>query len=346
MTFVRRLLFPGLLLLVAGTSYLLAAPITPANFAAAALYSREHGGMGLRVQQGGRLFEDYIPGFSAQTPHRIFSGTKNFVAVTALIAMQEGLLDLNEPASKTLTEWQNDRRRTITLNQLLSQTSGLDAGAEIIGSARDQMGAALRVRLIDPPGARFHYGPVGYQAFGEVLKRKLRPTGRSVEGYMRDKIFKPLHIDIASWKHDDAGNPLMHAGLWLTAEQWEKFGDFIKDQFYKPKKQILNPQLFPLLFIGHHANSAYGLGFWLNRPPPSPRLQKMTDLEPAIDGMQLYPDGPKDIYAACGTSHQRLYIIPSLDLVIVRFGFGSPFSDGDFLSRLLTGHPHPDAHTH
>jgi hypothetical protein len=39
-------------------------------------------------------------------------------------------------------------------------------------------------------------------------------------------------------------------------------------------------------------------------------------------------------------------MIPSLDLVIVRFGQETAFSDGDFLSRLLTGKPHPDAHTH
>ncbi len=346
MSLRSRLLFTGLLLL-AGAGGLQAYEVTPANFAMAAAFSRSHGGLTLRVEKGGRVIgEDYIQGFSADTPHRIFSGTKNFVAITALIAQQEGLLDLDEPASKTLTEWQHDRRRSITLNQLLSQTSGLEPGADIIGSARDQMAAALDVRLIDPPGTRFHYGPVGYQAFGEVLKRKLRPSGRSVEGYMRAKLFNPLHIDIASWKHDDAGNPLLHAGLWLTTEEWIKLGQFVLDELDHNKKQVVNPEMFPLLFIGHHANPAYGLGFWLNRPPPSPRLQKMTDLQPAIDGPQLYPGGPKDLYAACGTSKQRLYIIPSLDLVIVRFGYSNPFSDGDFLSRLLTGKPHPDAHTH
>jgi CubicO group peptidase (beta-lactamase class C family) len=341
-----RLLAIGLLFLVA-TPLFAAYQITPQSFAMAAQYSRHHGGLGLRVQQGGRVtFEDYIPGFSADTPHRIFSGTKNFVAVAALIAMQEGLLNLNEPASKTLPEWQHDRRSTITLDELLSQTSGLDPGADIINPARDQMAAALRVHLIDPPGTRFHYGPVGYQAFGEILKRKLRPTGRSVEGYIRDRVFRPLHIDIPSWKHDDAGNPLMHAGLWLTAEEWGKFGEFVKQTAFNKEKQLIDIKLVPILFTPHHANPAYGLSFWLNNPPPTPRLQKMADLEPAIDGMQLYPGGPKDIYAACGTSHQRLYVIPSLDLVIVRFGWASPFSDGDFLSRLLTGHPHPDAHSH
>jgi CubicO group peptidase (beta-lactamase class C family) len=323
-----------------------AAPITPEHFAMAAEYSRNHGGIGIRIEQDGKVFEDYLQGFSASTPHRIYSGTKNFVAVTALIAEQEGLLDLSEPASKTLTEWQHDRRRTITLNQLLSQTSGLAPGADIIGSARDQMAAALEVPMIDPPGTRFHYGPVGYQAFGEILKRKLRARGRSVEGYMKDKLFDPLDIDIGSWTHDDAGNPLMHAGLALSAEEWAKFGQFILDNGHYNRKQLVSSKLFPLLFTGHRANPAYGLGFWLNRPESHPRVQKMVDLLPAIDGEQIYPDGPRDIYAAEGTSKQRLYIIPSLDLVIVRFGWASRFSDGDFLSRLITGHPHPDAHTH
>ena len=101
-----------------------------------------------------------------------------------------------------------------------------------------------------------------------------------------------------------------------------------------------------MLLTGHKANPAYGMGFWINRPPPDPRLQSIKLLQLAIDGDQLYPGGPKDLIACIGTGKQRLYMIPSLDLVIVRFGCEVPFSDGDFLSRLLTGKPHPDAHTH
>ena len=324
-----------------------AAPITPDNFELANDYSRVHNGVGLRVEQDGRLcFESYAPGDSAGTAHRIYSGTKNFVAVAALYAEQEALLDLDELASKTLPEWRHDRRSTITLNQLLSQTSGLAPGTAIIQSCRDQMAGALRVHLIDPPGSRFHYGPVGYQAFGEILKRKLRPSGRTVEGYLRSHIFKPLGISTPYWKHDDAGNPLMHAGLGLTARDWAKFGEFVLGEMENRKKQTIDPELFKILFTEHEANPAYGLSFWVNRPPPSPRLQKMTDLQPAIDGDQLDPGGPSDVYAALGTGGQRLYIIPSKSLVIVRFSNGGAFSDGDFLSRLLTGIANPDRHTH
>lgn len=321
--------------------------ITPDHFANAAQFSRAHGGVALRVQQGGRIIaEDYAPGFSSSTPHKIYSGTKSFVGMTALIAMQDRLLTLDERASDTLTEWRGDSRRDITLNQLLSHTSGLDPDGDLIYPARDQFAAALQVHLIDPPGARFHYGAVGYQAFGEILRRKLKPLGKTVEDYMRDRLFDPLDLDIAAWKHDKAGNPLLHTGMELSTREWAKFGEFAKDKETYKQKQLIDYKLLSILFIGHKSNPAYGIGFWLNRPPPHPQRQPIIDLQPAIDGNQIYPGGPQDIYAAIGSGKQRLYVIPSLDLVIVRFGKEVPFSDGDFLSRLLTGHPQPDAHTH
>jgi len=329
------------------TGLLAADIITAPHFALAAQYSRSHGGLALRVEQDGTpIYESYARGFSASTPHKIYSGTKSFVAVATLIAMQEGLLTLDEKASNTLTEWRGDRRRAITLNQLLSHTSGLDPDGDLIYPARDQLSAAVGVHLIDPPGARFHYGAVGYQAFGEILRRKLRLEDRTVEGWLRDKLFDPLDIDIADWKHDDAGNPLLHSGLSLSAEEWAKFGEFINRTETGKQKQLITNQYLAALITGHRANPAYGIGFWLNRPPPVPRLQPISVLQLAIDGDQLYPGGPRDLIACIGSEKQRLYMIPSLDLVVVRFGYQTAFSDGDFLSRLLTGHPRPDAHTH
>ena len=321
--------------------------ITANNFAIAAQYSRNHGGEALRVEQGGRLlYESYLPGWSASTPHKIYSGTKSFVAVAALIAQQEGLLRLDEKASDTLTEWRGDARRSITIAQLLSHTSGLDPDGDLIYPYRDQMAAAVRVHLIASPGSQFHYGAVNYQAFGEILRRKLRPKDESVEDYIKDKVLDPLDIDIDSWVRDGAGNVLIHSGILVSSEEWAKFGAFINKARTGRPQQLITGQGISVLFSGHAANPAYGLGFWLNRPPPEPRLQSIKILQLAIDGDQLYPGGPRDLVAAIGTGKQRLYMIPSLDLVVTRFAYDTRFSDGDFLSRLLTGKPHPDAHTH
>jgi CubicO group peptidase (beta-lactamase class C family) len=344
---MRWQLLPMVLLGFAGASALYGYEITPEHFAMAAQYSRSHGGVALRVQQGGKVMaEDYAPGFSASTPHKIYSGTKSFVALTALFAVQDGLLSLDERASETLTEWRQDRRRDITVAQLLSHTSGLGPGDDVIYPARDQFAAALRVRLIDPPGARFHYGATGYQALGEILRRKLRPSGQTVEGYIRKRLLHPLDLHVSSWKHDEAGNPILHTGMQLTTREWAKLGEFIKICKNHDKKQLIDNRLLQMLFIGAESNPAYGIGFWLNAPLPHPCLQPILDLQPAIDGDQIYPGGPQDLYTGIGSGKQRLYIIPSLDLVVVRFGHEAPFSDGDFLSRLLTGRPQPDAHTH
>ena len=314
--------------------------ITPEHFAAAAAYSRRHGGLAVRVEVGGKLVaEEGENGFSASSAHKIYSGTKSFVAVAAIVAQKEGLLTLDEKASDTLTEWRSDRRRSITIDELLSHTSGLDPDLGRLYPYRDQFAAAVRVPLIDTPGARFHYGGVNYQAFGEILRRKLRARHQNVEDFIRDQVIDPLDIDVDSWKRDDAGNALVHSGLLLTAAEWAKFGVYIN----KLRTGGTHPE-YAGLFAGHEANPAYGLGFWLNRPPPG--TQPIRILELAIDGDQLYPGGPRDLIAAIGSGHQMLYMIPSLDLVVVRFADGARFSDGDFLSRLLTGKPHPDARSH
>ena len=135
------------------------APILPAHVQMALRYSLDHRGLALVIEQDGRVICDDHSRLPEDEPFRIYSGTKNFVAVTTLIAAQNGLLSLDEPASLTLTEWQHDRRRTITIRQLLNQTSGLDPSAGMIGDSRDQMAAAVHARLRAAPGTEFHYGP-------------------------------------------------------------------------------------------------------------------------------------------------------------------------------------------
>jgi len=318
------------------------APLPQSQVVLADRYSAAHRGLALIIEQNGeRLCEDHTR-LPADTPWRIYSGTKNFLAISVLIAAQNGLLSLDEPASRTLTEWRHDARRGITIRQLLNQTSGLDPSAGMIGDSRDQMAAAVQARLRAAPGTEFHYGPANYQAVGELLRRKLH--GESVRDYMERVILDPLDIDVASWAHDDAGQPLLHAGMQLTADDWLKFGRFLLNRGTVRGRPLLTPASFAQLLQGTRANPAYGLSFWLNRPEDGG--QPMKELQPAMDGDQLDAGGPHDLFAAEGSAKQRLYIIPSRGLVIVRFGDGGRFSDQDFLSRLLTGRPRPDAHTH
>ena len=103
---------------------------SPDNFKKAAEYSHSQHGTGVLVMVRGEiLFEDYAPGWTAEKPHLLASGTKSFCGVMAACAVHDGLLTLDERVADTLVEWKDDPRKSrITIRQLLSLSSGIDGG--------------------------------------------------------------------------------------------------------------------------------------------------------------------------------------------------------------------------
>src|SRR4029077_2201815 len=101
--------------------------LDPAAVHAAAAYSASHKGTSfLVIQHGRKLIEQYPAGGSAETPRRIFSGTKAFWNLAALAAAEDGLLNLDEPVADTIPTWRNNaQKRQITIRQLLDFSSGL-----------------------------------------------------------------------------------------------------------------------------------------------------------------------------------------------------------------------------
>lgn len=113
---------------LAGATSASAAPSATAC-AAAAAYSDAHRGVAVLVLDHGKIVCDEHKG-TIDTPYELWSGTKSFVGVMAAAAVQDGLMVLDEPASKTLTEWQGDPVKSrITLRQLLSMTAASRASS-------------------------------------------------------------------------------------------------------------------------------------------------------------------------------------------------------------------------
>ncbi len=80
---------------------------------------------------------------------------------------------------------------------------------------------------------------------------------------------------------------------------------------------------------------SYGLTWWLNKRGTVPSNERNTDA--FGENGQFFPGGPTDAVMAAGAAKQRLYVIPSLDLVVIRQGRMSRFGDAEFLSRLVYG---------
>lgn len=306
------------------------------RFRSAAEYSREQRGLSVLVMKGDKVvFEEYQNGHTASTPWMLASGTKSFSGVMLAAAIEDGLIKgFDERVSETITEWRSDpKKANITLRQLLSLTSGVDAGQiGRVPSYPEAIGFSVEAAI----GEKFEYGPVPFQTFGEVMTRKLKARNENVMGYLMRRILDPIGLNVGSWRMEN-GQPLLPQGASLTAREWAKFGLFLKNGGKWNGKKIVAKGLLDELVKGSKANPAYGLTFWLNKPGTDPRGRPMSSRTGIEGGPTNMAGGPGDLYMAAGAANQRLYVIPSLDLVVVRQGRLSQWDDAEFIRRLLTG---------
>lgn len=306
------------------------------RFKLAADYSREHRGLSVLVMKGDKIvFEDYQNGHHADEPWMLASGTKSFSGVMCAAAIEDKLIkNFDEKVADTITEWKADPKKSqITIRQLLSLSSGMDGGQ--IGRVPTYADAISRTLEADP-GSRFEYGPVPFQIFGELMTRKLKTKNDDVMSYLKRRILDPIGLKVGSWRMEN-GQLLLPQGASLTAREWVKFGLFLKNGGKWNGKQIVKKSLLDELVIGSRANPAYGITFWLNKKGLNPRSQPLGG--GAIDDISRngIADGLPDLYMAAGAANQRLYIMPSRDMVVVRQGRLDKWEDIEFMRRLIVG---------
>jgi CubicO group peptidase (beta-lactamase class C family) len=312
----------------------LAAVASPNGIEAAAAYSRGAGGTSfLAIQNGETILEQ-----NAKEGHKIYSGTKAFWCLAALAAAEEGLLSLDDKVANTIPAWQSDPRKArITIRQLLDFSAGLEPVNRLHNdNPGDRDAIAIRAPIVANPGSAFLYGPAALQVFHAVLKEKLR--GESPTRYLERRVLRRLGLGSQRYLTDSAGNPLLAAGWILSARQWAKMGEVVLNG----GSPVVSAGSIAQCWRGSGANRAYSLGWWNNRNAPGGRE---FDIEAMLvpkwsrqswGGTVLCRTAPADVVACIGSGYQRLYVIPSMNLVVVRNGSGRKFSDAQFL-RLLVG---------
>ncbi|HST30049.1 MAG TPA: serine hydrolase [Chthoniobacterales bacterium] len=322
------------------------AEIQPGNCARASGYSEKNTGFSMLVMQNGKtVFEHYANGGGTDMRCKIFSGTKSFWGLAALCAVRDGLIRLDDRVADTITEWKNPaeagRKSQITIRQLLNQTDGIEPAPHLHSdSIRDRDAVAVQLPLVAAPGSAFAYGPSHLQIFNELLRRKL--NGKSTISYLNENVLSPLGLTSLDFKRDGRGNPLPASGFELTAREWARFGELVLGRGNYGGKQIVSSNLLSQAFVGSGANPSYGLTVWLNRQAPNAReidYEKELDLKwqrARWGGICISRAAPPDMVVALGSNYERLFIIPSMNALIVRQGMSGGFSDAYFL-RLVLG---------
>jgi CubicO group peptidase (beta-lactamase class C family) len=195
---------------------------------AAADYSKAKRGQSVVVMFDGKVvFERYDNGGAADKVQMLASGSKSFVGVVAIAAVQDEVLSLDDPASAAITEWEGDpKKAAITYRQLLTLTSGLAAsergGAVKAPAWKDTAGKPMT----GTPGGQFNYGPHQLNTFAYALERKLGTE--SFEAYLKRRILDPIGAKV-EWRFKcEDGHPQVGGGAFATARDWAKFGEFVR----------------------------------------------------------------------------------------------------------------------
>jgi len=308
--------------------------IAEAALAKAQAYSDSLGGHALLVWQGGKLrHEQYGAGASADTRFETFSMHKSVLALVYGAALRDGIIhSLDDRVGDYLQEWAHDPRGDITLRQLLTMQSGLSLGGI------DATAAVAFSRVQDvPPGSRFEYSNVNPELAGVALNRALKRAGRGdYAAYLSAVLLKPLGAgDAHLWLDHEGGEPRFFAFLQMRARDWLRVGMLIDRKGRFDGQQVLPAAWIEAQTTPSTLNPNYGILTWIGSPwsryrsygPRNP--VKVSHAEPYL---------AKDLVYFDGFGGERVYIVPSLDLVIVRIGEPSfSFDDSIIPNTVIAG---------
>jgi len=268
------------------------------------------------LHNGKIVMEHYFNGHTANTAWYWASAGKTLTTAVVGIAEQENFINTNNKVSDYIgTGWTSAplaKENLITCKHLLSMTSGLD------DSNGDGV-APSNLEYIADAGTRWAYHNV-YVKLQDVVATATNQTWNT---YFNTKLKNPIGMT-GAWIQ--SGNNRVYGS---TTRSMARFGLLALNQGNWNGNQIVNSAYFNLSTnTSQNLNLAYGYMWWLNGKS-SYRLPQ-THLQ--FNG-KLIPNAPNDMYCALGKDDQKIYVIPSKKLVVIRMGNaadGSNFALSNF----------------
>lgn len=249
--------------------------------------------------------------FTADDLHDVRSVTKSITAVLIGIAIDQGAISgVDVPVLDYFPEYadlKGTAKSRITLAHLLGMGSGLEwdeSGSYIrwgnsetrMRFARDPLRYVLDRDVVAEPGTRFNYNGGGTALLGEAISRAVK---RPLEVFADEVLFKPLDIRNTEWRRDQQGRVTPFGGLRLRPRDMAKIGRLVLDCGQWEGRQIVSAAWVEEMLRNRlPANGLrYGWQWWHGR---------------VRSGTAWFP-----YIAAFGNGGQRIFLVPSLDLVVV-----------------------------
>ncbi|MRI02051.1 serine hydrolase [Kriegella sp. EG-1] len=255
------------------------------------------------LQNGKIVVESYLNDHSATKPWYWASAGKTLTATVTGIAQDEGLIDVDTKVSEYLGEgWTSatlEQENLITSKHLLSMTSGLD----------DSLGDDVspeNLQYIADAGDRWAYHNVYVKLQDVVAQASGEDWSTYFDTNLKDKIGMT-----GSWIANNGLNV-----YWSTTRSMARFGLFILAEGKWDNEQLVSKEY---VIASHNTsqdiNEAYGYLWWLN----GKETYHLPSIQQEFNG-SLIPTAPDETFAALGKNDQKIYIVPSKKLVVIRMG--------------------------
>jgi CubicO group peptidase (beta-lactamase class C family) len=260
------------------------------------------------LKNGKIVTERYFGTFTRDSMWYWASAGKTVTCLLIGIAQQEGKLNIQLPTSQYLgngwTSAPQNKEQLITIKNQLSMTTGLD---DEVMDADCTLPACLQYKA--DAGTRWAYHNAAYTLLDKVLENA---TGSTFNQYYQNKLRDPIGMNGLWIKSVNSNNV-----LYTNARSMARFGLLLLNKGKWNNTAILDDQSYfnSMVTTSQNLNLSYGYLTWLNGKSSS-----MVPGFQTVFPVQLIPNAPSDLYAALGKNDQKVYVVPSQNLVIIRMG--------------------------
>ena len=260
---------------------------------------------GLIVLQKGRIIkEQYWNSWTKDTKYYIASAGKSVCAFLAGIAQSEGTININNKTSQYLgTGWTSlplAKENLITIRNQLTMTTGLD---DAVANPDCTSPACLAYKA--DAGTRWAYHNAPYHLLQDVMAAA---SSKTFNQYCKEKLFDKVGMPNSFW---------LNYIMWCTTREASRFGSLILRKGNWNGIQLLtDPNFFTeMTNTSQSFNLSYGYLWWLNG-----KASCMVPQSQGVFPTPLIPNAPADMICALGKDDKKIYVVPSLDIVVVRLG--------------------------
>ncbi|MFN8252513.1 MAG: serine hydrolase domain-containing protein [Ferruginibacter sp.] len=260
---------------------------------------------GLIVLQHGKIVkEQYWNGWTKDTKYYIASAGKSVTALVAGIAQQEGTININNKVSQYLgagwTSLALAKENLITVKHQLTMTTGLDDNVP----DPDCTSPSCLIYKADA-GTRWAYHNAPYHLVHDLIQTA---SGKAWNTYCKEKLFDKLGMPGAFW--------LNHI-MYCTTREAARFGSLALRKGEWNGTKILTDSNYYTAMVNTSQtyNLSYGYLWWLNG-----KTSSMIPQSQIVFPTSLAPAAPADMVMALGKDDKKIYVVPSLDVVVVRLG--------------------------